>query len=38
MNTIRLVGLEGILEITESSFLIFLGTEDPRGVGICPIS
>lgn len=37
-NTVRLVGLEGILRITESSFLIFLGTENHGGVGICPVS
>lgn len=38
MNTIGLVGLERSLGITEYSFLIFLGTEDHRGVRICPSS
>lgn len=38
MNAGGFLGLEGSLGITESSFLIFLGTEDHRRVRICPIS
>lgn len=38
MNTIRLVDLEGILESTESSFLILREIKDLRGAGIHPIS
>lgn len=38
MNTIALVDLKGILGIIEDNFLILQGTEDPRGIGTCPIS
>lgn len=38
MNTIALVDLKGILGIIEYNFLILQETEDPRGIGTCPIS